>query len=329
MNDHHQYFGFEITIPPTSEAFQKSCLRAPDFLYEISSIKTGAIESWLILWRSYETSRSVRGFMIKDKKEIERENCLSFLPLSVVFYGLADMNTIGRVCKRFFSIVPRFTDNERTCDIPPINLNLVRERLACSDNGLPVTVCTLRHMNSLFRRKRLVPCSPWIVPNELREQYAFDLLTRASCIAGIIHDENSFQSLLPFYTELRYYGGLLLGSFEDRNHRTAEAEARGRRIFRSLMYEKWYPGTRHQLQTYPSGLMKEWDEDVKRYVLYDFHPVRRLSLVESDGRGYLIENDHEHDTLFFDPVKRRHMLPENAPPILIHSSTKDWISTAP
>lgn len=329
MNDHHRYFGFEIAVPPTSDAFRESCLRAPDFLYEIASVKTGAVESWLVFWRSYENCRSVRGLMFQDNKEVEHDNCLSFLPLSVVFYGLADMNRIGRVCRRFFSIPPRVADKERTCDIPPVNLDFVRDRLSCSGNGLAMTVCTLRHLNSLFRRKRLVPCSPWIVPNEIREQYAFDLLTRATRIAGVIHDASSFQCLLPFYRELRYYGGLLLGSFEDCNRRAAEAEAQGRRLFRSLMHENWYPGSRHQRETYPSGLMKEWDEELRRQVLHDFHPVRRLRIVESSGLGYLHECGHEQDALPFDTAKRRHILPDNVPPVLIHAATNDWIATVP
>lgn len=329
MDKRHKYFGFEISISPQSKAFQDSCLRAPDFIFEISSMKSNSCKGWLVFWRSYENCESERGLVIKDAIEIDSENSLSFLPLSVVLYGFADMNKIGRVCTRFFSIIPCSADHGSGCDLPPINLNMLRSRLSCCGNNIRMEVCTLRHLNSLYRRTRLIASPRWKVPNQLIERYAFTLFARSSSIASIINDHRSFQCMLPFYEELRYYGGLLLGSFEDRNFHIAKEEEKGRKLFRSLMFENWFAGSQSQQEMYPSGLMKDWAEDMKRYVLYDFQPGRRLKYRESAGKGYIIKCDNERDSMPFDTTKCRHILPENASPLLIDASTEEWIRTAP
>lgn len=329
IDEHYKYFGFEISIDPNSEEFKNSCLRTPDFLFGISPIKSESNKSWLVLWRSYENCESERGLAIKDKIEIDSENSLSFLPLSVVLFGFADMNMIGRVCTRFFSIVPHSANNESHCDMPPVNLMLIKNRLSCSGNNIHIEVCSLRHLNSLYRRKKLIPYPLWQVSNEIVKNYALDLLTRASYIVSIIHDEMSFQCILPFYNELSHYAGLLFGSFEDRNFHVAKEDEKRRKLYKNLMFEKWYSGSRHQQKIYPSGLMKDWVADIGRYVLYDFQLGRRLKYRESRGKGYIIECDNEQDALFFDRAQSYHVLPENIPPLLIHVSTEDWIRVAP
>ena len=329
MDKRHKYFGFEISISPYSKEFQNSCLRTPDFIFEISSIKSKSLKGWLVLWRSYENCLSERGFILKGGREDDPNNNLAFLPLSVVLFGFADMNIIGRVCKRFFSIVPRSADNKSKCDIPPINLSILRARLSCCGSNIHIEVCTLRHLMSLYRRTKLIATPLWKVPNKIIERYAFSLFARASYIVSIMNDQRSFQYMLPFYRELRYYGGLLLGSFEDKNFHTAREEEKGRKLFRNIMFTKWYAGSQSQQEMYPSGLMKDWAEDIERYVLYDFQPGRRLKYSESKGNGYIIECKNDQDAMYFDTTKRRHILPENTSQILIHSSTKEWIHALP
>lgn len=75
--------------------------------------------------------------------------------------------------------------------------------------------------------------------------------------------------------------------------------------------------------------MKDWEEDIERYVLYDFQLGRRLRYTESEGKGYVTDCDDERDALPFEASKRCHILPKNVPLVLIYSSTQDWIRMAP
>lgn len=330
MNKQHKYFGFQIHDSPYSEEFQKSCLRAPDFIYEVRTLKTHSCSRWLVFWRSYENYRSERGLVVKDGWEVEIDNCLSFLPLSIVMFALADGGMLEQSCSRFFSIVPHAADHKSKCDLPAINLNFLRSRLSFEAGcSFRMDVCTLRHLKSLYRRKELVASPSWEVPNEIIEKYAYSIFSRAAYIASIIHDERSFQCLLPVYWELSYYGGLLFGYFEEINYHASEEFERARVSFRNVFFQQWYVGSEHQRKTYPSGLARYSADDMKRYVLHDFQPGRRLKYRESDEGAYITECGDEPDALYFDAAKSRHILPENATPFLTYEPTGESIGSLP
>lgn len=223
-DERDKYFGFEITIPPHSDIFKNACLRAPDLILKISLLPEDD-ERWLVLWKSYENDLSERGLILKNGEEIERKNCLSLLPLSVVLFRLAEEPDLKRVCTRFFSIVPRPVSRKNNCDIPPLNWRLLKDSLSINGNGIELHVCTPRQFKSFYRLRTLDPVPVWNVQTALIEEFAWELFKRASTILSLIHHEKAFQCLLPVFTETINYGGLLLGFFEEKNDRVSREVA--------------------------------------------------------------------------------------------------------